>query len=107
MEGKHTKGPWKVVVESRENFVSGIAVIDAPDSVKSICRTYESMDAGGAEENMRNAQLISAAPELLEACEKALFEIEHWSCLASTSGDKGVKAYAMLKAAIAKARGEG
>ena len=95
----HTPGPWRLVIENRN---SGIAIVDAPKSVKSICRTFEPFSPGDVTENYENARLIAAAPDLLAAAVDVLEAMEWCEC----GGGKGSGPYQTLRAAIAKAKGE-
>ena len=85
----HTSGPWKFT----DDF---IAIYDEK------CRCIANMDSEsapevGLKETLANAQLIAAAPELLEACKAALN---------SGAINKGWKELRLLiDRAIAKAEG--
>ena len=91
---KHTPGPWNAFNASwSETF------INAPGFDHGICcldinhATEESQEA--AEALMAaNARLIAAAPDLLDACRKALYAI------------KGREHDQFIRDAIAKATGE-
>lgn len=95
---KHTPGPWK----TRRGFDKD--EIEVFDSVKvkrpfrrcAIATIHDNVDGKRA-----NARLISAAPELLEACEAAL----RFSDRPRNSSDES-ELCDTLRAAIAKARGE-
>ena len=88
MKNQHTPGPWKVAGNSivTENDTHCIAVIEDDGGYEA---PHDQRDA--------NAQLISAAPELLEACE--------WS-LGSIDAERFPNSHAGLIKAIAKAKGE-
>ena len=61
----HTRGPWRVVDElilSGGSGRTGMVIAKNHDLIHYECE----------EENMANARLISAAPELLNACKTAL-----------------------------------
>lgn len=88
MESKHTPGPWRID--------SGGRIVNDPDHATSE-RDYQIADPlerNTFAECRANARLIAAAPELLAACEEAA---------------KFCPVYMQdrLRAAIAKARGEG
>jgi hypothetical protein len=51
-----------------------------------------------------NAQLISSAPDLLEACEQAATELQCFNC--DETSDEDLAILKILNAAIAKAKGE-
>lgn len=71
----HTKGPWKFCKTNGEFIVQGGAVhIDSlhcifPDVAEVKNRPFES-------ETLSNARLIAAAPELLEALEMVVDQLE-------------------------------
>lgn len=110
---RHTPGPWRRVIGR---------------GMKTICRIH-----GGAEnvmetevavlyptaapEQLANAQLICAAPELLAACRGALDPFSVWEgpeeeeqagqyALPSRARNEAVRAYEAIRAAIAKAEGK-
>ena len=90
---KHTKGKWEV---SEKN---GLQVITRDGETIAYTETCT-----GLEKDEANAQLISAAPELLEACKKALSIIEYLGEEHNTTA--GEEEEKLLKQAIAKAEGE-
>ncbi len=76
MDAKFTKGPWKMseVYYRRCGFDPKI-VITPQGQKKKVCTVQDSGMAGRSadvEKLKANANLISAAPELLEACEKTV-----------------------------------
>lgn len=84
---KHTKGKWKLhdmeehtIVGSDHLYIAGSNAGSRPDK-----------------ENRANARLIAAAPELLEACKKAMSSRIDGSCVYATAW------WAEMKQAIAKA----
>ena len=96
--GKYTPGPWKCeTVFDRKGNPCAYSVWPCNQSGvrHRICMTPD----GTTCENFSNAQLISAAPDLLDAAQTAL------ECL---EGGGFGKAYAedVLRAAIRKAEGE-
>lgn len=91
---KHTPGPWKAFNASwSETFIT------APRFVHGICcldinhATEASQDADSAQ-MAANARLIAAAPDLLDACRKALYAL------------KGREHDQFIRDAIANATGE-
>lgn len=88
VEGKHTPGPWRA--EGQVRYPERIAsyIIGAPEGHGPIAEVYQ----------YPNARLIAAAPELLEAAEAM--------CQDGKSPADIDRAYAMLRSAIAKAKGE-
>ena len=67
MNTKHTPGPWKV-----EQRFSGNRFIHSDNSQSPICRVAFVGMGIGVDESKANADLIAAAPELLEALENLL-----------------------------------
>ena len=98
---KHTPGPWTV----DEHQGNGDLVVRSLDS-DDIVANCQSDSYGLAEqrememERAANAQLMSAAPELLAALEE-ITELIQWS----ESGGEEERAYDAARAAIAKAEG--
>lgn len=96
MSSKHTPGPWHVdwrgLVSIRD--ASGKVVISSP-SGKTKTR----------EENTANAMLAAAAPELLDAAEKALARIEIIEQFSTSDDEPMQDAAKFLRSAIAKAKG--
>lgn len=71
---KHTPGPWEIRTELGINN-KHLLLIDGDNSSYCVC------DVGAKRviENLSNARLIAAAPELLEACKEALVMAKHWN----------------------------
>ena len=93
-EGKHTPGPWNT--ELRPNHApTDRWVITA----KTVERVAVVSVRGGAESPEANARLIAAAPDLLEALEEAVGDLETMIQVRGDSID--LTAY---RAAIAKAK---
>ena len=90
MKAKHTPGPWRVVNKPR---LSSLEVY-AGDT--AICELWRRADRAAEH---ATAQLIAAAPDLLNACWQALTHIESDEC---THG-RPFAAGNVLRAAIAKA----
>lgn len=70
MGTQHTPGPWKW----DESW--GAIVVDRPDMQKLICPMWTGCDRARmgrdvVDEDLANARLIAAAPDLLEACKIA------------------------------------
>lgn len=113
MGGKHTPGPWELVIDDTGGPQSGwpLVIVAADDDDKSVVRTggqwpYEWDAAMSQREAVANARLIAASPDLLEAAiaaEASLTEIErdHPGWLA----DVDRRALTALRAAILKATG--
>lgn len=102
MNSKHTPGPW---VASRYNGSGShwnirnehheCTVANVFHFVGSITGTSESFDGE------KNASLISAAPELLEALERLEAGVRLWMSRGVTDEDMEI-----ARAAIAKAKGQ-
>jgi len=88
MSEKHTPGPWCISSDDE-----GAYVVDEL-GITLVATAPHNEGASGRAEADANARLISAAPELLAACEAALRELPH---------EKDVRSQLIL--AIAKAKG--
>lgn len=62
---EHTKGPWEV-----GNWGGDNGYVVRGDGEQIVCEANRALD-----ESKTNARLISAAPELLEACKMALEDL--------------------------------
>ena len=94
-ETKHTPGPWCLSDESP------MIIEDECKVIVGSASTYPNSGYfPGQKEAEANARLIAAAPELLEALEKALDD-------SACDGDQcGTEWHELARAAIAKAKGE-
>lgn len=110
---RHTPGPWHIA-ENEDNSFGRV-------TFRTICATsengtpfqlclnsnYENLEQ--AEERKANANLIAAAPDLLEACKQTWHYIH--ACKRPGDGDRDNPSYTInivekcLSAAIAKAQG--
>ena len=74
----HTPGPWKI--DPSEEFPLAVIVDDEDGELDGvcICELQGEFDdkSSATPEQMSNARLIAAAPELLEACKYALAQLE-------------------------------
>ena len=95
MEIKHTPGPW-FITGSMTKYVEARIPGRMIQEVAACGPT--AADDGYGEQQMANARLIAAAPELLDALE----EVVQWLELGDHEGQMHSKA----RAAIAKAKGE-
>jgi len=95
---KHTPGPWETgaMITRVEVWPEGW---NAPFCVADCGR-----NTGPEEERCANAALISAAPDLLAACEVAFDLTDKWK--RTEHGADFFEVDRVLRAAIAKARGE-
>lgn len=93
MSIKHTPGPWRMYEGNRGSFVFyGIA------DVADMSPAYVRQESDDAATMKANAQLIAAAPELLESLKEVLYYI----------GDRKVTTLgAMIRARAAIAKAEG
>ena len=82
---QHTPGPWTV----DNQYIHG------PDGIRFLA-------VAGDGAGQSNARLIAAAPELLDALEAVLPDLEHY---VATHGPGPDKRLALARAAIAKASG--
>lgn len=92
MSGQHTAGPWHV----GENNDQAI-VFDADGWAVCDCKTYHRK--GRIDEMRSNARLIAAAPDLLDALERAV----KW--LVICDDPRSEKDLAVAETALRKARG--
>lgn len=105
----HTPGPWRTYPNAEGLNLEIETANDFPPA--EIARVHWMADGKNNEalkqESLANARLIAVAPELLEACEKALLDIHKANSL--IQGTPGVcylaSAKATLKQAIAIAEG--
>jgi hypothetical protein len=95
----HTPGPWELFdngeeFKRREAARIGVAPLNCSGDVAH-CAGFNSQRP--VEEELANARLMAAAPELLAACERAL----NW--LSSYPGGCAENAYLQARAAVDKA----
>lgn len=111
-ETKHTPGRWTA---TRENDREWMVAADDGRTWKSVATVTANDDGASTvtpEEAEANARLISAAPNLLRACEQLLEEYiedvlagEDTSCGCQSDGPENRCGICAARAAIAKARG--
>lgn len=104
-ESKHTPGPWKID-EQEDGSILGIWD-NNPEPYETKCVAM--MDASNdslvsTKEMWANAHLIAAAPDLLEACEKAFERLSYIN--KSYPLNDTWRMMCDLKGLIAKAKGE-
>lgn len=94
---KHTEGPWHIGVRqpASDKFIYGPKGEEVAD-----CDRLTNFP----DENLGNARLIAAAPELLEACKYALECLEELQSEIDPESS-GYGRWKQLKEAIAKAEG--
>lgn len=106
MKTKHTPGPWKVSETADENN-NEIIVYEAGHEKGAGIASVSPLPFYSSESQRANAQLIAAAPELLEVC-RDLLEIVEFEYANDpepedlTSWKRAIKA---ARALIAKAEG--
>lgn len=99
----HTPGPWRVGGVTQDHDCKMCPIFAGSDRIAQVlggANTYEVEDWN--EEDMANARLIAAAPDLLMACKVALKRIGVDGC---TVGRFERDALDRIEAAIAKAEG--
>ena len=89
----HTPGPW-TILPNTPHFVRAMHPAEGMQPVATVYHFDGELAA--------NARLRAAAPELLEALEAVLPDLEHY---VATHGPGPDKRLAIARAAIAKARG--
>ena len=88
---KHTPGPWSFYDDSNNGKTNRVEIVAIG---KTVARIYHSVPA----EDLPNARLIAAAPDLLEACKALLAITDSFNLHGPATGD--------ARAAIAKSQGE-
>lgn len=89
----HTPGPW-TILPNTPHFVRAMHPAEGMQPVATVYHFDGELSA--------NARLIASAPELLEALEAVLPDLEHY---VATHGPGPDKRLAAARAAIAKAKG--
>lgn len=103
---KHTKGPWRVDQDSERTYIMGV------DQPKGYSQETVTVATLGFRNTKPNAQLIAAAPELLEALELARsFMVARLAIESSNDPDSNITHHIQellmdVNEAITKARGE-
>ncbi len=95
----HTPGPWFIRDDEWDNGVDHYSISTGPDILDSAICSLSIWDKEHTEERMANANLIAAAPDMLEALKAALPHIE-----CSNPEQSGI--ITMCGKAIAKAEGK-
>jgi hypothetical protein len=95
---KHTPGPWTVYDDSNDGKTNRIEIAALG---KTVARIYHSVPA----EDLPNARLIAAAPDLMEALQSAERAMSNKHFAAEVLAHDSV-VREMILAAIAKATGE-
>jgi hypothetical protein len=105
---KHTKGPWKLNPSNKDNFWQILAAVPGKAAATEICIGGGSFYSPPKAENDANGAYILRAcnshDDLLAACEAALCPVVFANQEQSPPGHYD-KVEAMLRAAIAKAKG--
>ncbi|MFJ3486620.1 hypothetical protein ACIPL1_24925 [Pseudomonas sp. NPDC090202] len=84
----HTPGPWRAAPSGQ--------IVGGPTKVRQICKIWNTRDR---EQDLANASLLAAAPDLLTALQDLLFAYEDPENTGSTHDEK----VAAARAAISKA----
>lgn len=102
MTAKHTQGPWYVGEANLSNHKYSHIGVRSDEWV--VCEVQMDVEDLPGE---ANAQIIAAAPDLLEAADKALNTLIG-CCIAIDESDREeiLQTQSMLRAALAKAKGE-
>jgi len=107
-QGKHTPGPWVVVIDDDGNPLSGRPGVFSSDELDCGIVHWDGFvqpywrSARGDKEIHANARLIAAAPDMLEALISARTELEAYELDASGEGYNNPT----LNDIIARATGE-
>lgn len=101
MTTKHTPGPWHI---TRDDLDSGEISLHITHKATNVCviYSYDREDKGRNE--MADANLIAASPDLLAACEAVMADAN--DPFFQVAGCLPSETYAVVRAAIAKAKGE-
>lgn len=102
---KHTPGPWQILARAADFYVT----YSAGDIRSHIATCYHSTLAPEHGSLEANARLISAAPELLAACEMLMrydSTVPEGPSGEIADGQKLIDAIRMAARAIAKAKGQ-
>lgn len=115
-KAKHTPGPWEVIPQHgagpmiARRYETGKQM--SPTGLRLVCHVLQR--GSSLQQDVANSRLIAAAPELLEAGERLITEGDcygKWadthSCLSMSDDKADWCGYCSLRAAIAKAKGEG
>lgn len=107
MKTQHTPGPWHVgPVQPSLYYVETESGFDIAKCEFKVPGEFRLVGDSTKPEAEANARLISAAPELLEECERSLFEISQHLLNGNQFTEPMLKAWANgLRSAIAKATG--
>jgi hypothetical protein len=94
----HTPGPWELMHAEHGQHVE--VVVNGGHIAVVFSGSFRDGSTGEA-----NANLIAAAPDLIEACEKALNLIDGAGVLLASMSAERSRAVEALRAAVAKAEG--
>lgn len=105
-EAKHTPGPWKMI-EGKADLrqMSSIVLANDPDYQIAYVNTEWSHKAG-REQDLANARLIAAAPDLLRIALKIMDSYDAGHLIYSWGTKGGNSQVEMLRSAIAAATGK-
>ena len=103
-QARHTPGPWEILRRVDDDDLPSVAQADGPVIAHVTCWT--SKGKSDPETIEANANLIAAAPELLDACKGALHDLALAFVTVDGDADRIINSAAgRLMLAIARAEG--
>lgn len=104
MKNQHTPGPWNII----PNAIIGHWQIESPSGrIATVSQCINGTEFPDIDTQAKaNAQLIAAAPDLLECCQELLKMVDELLPLAQHGCGWGTIATDQARAAIAKAIGQ-
>jgi len=100
-QNQHTPGPWR----SRELGSEGARVLPDYGDVRERGKVIADVRGRDTLTDFANAHLIAAAPELLEACEKCIADVNFGAIWDEATG-KNTEWFKVMRAAVRKALGD-
>lgn len=102
---KHTGGPWQAIINERTRpHTALVATFAKADRVMAIECDRSGVDA---KEDIANANLVAAAPDLLDACRRSLGAFDALRTIGADAHLPGfARVLSAINAAIAKAEGK-
>jgi len=104
MSQQFTKGPWKCTEDGKLPLMVTAKEPNLKLGAVEVCRLTTELSPISFQESYANARLISAAPEMYEALQKAVERLE------ASQPPKGLRTDQVVQSArraLSKARGEG
>jgi|SRR6185437_1093466 len=95
-EAKHTAGPWFFKEGNRENHAMSTIVLQKDMDFQIGFAICESRNASQRAEDIANARLMAASPDLLKACQEVMPALQRaklsvLACLVQDAIDKATK----------------